>query len=72
MLDTKSTYKRIDNVIYDSNNISIVKMLDRKYHDFDFKTQSSIEYLNRYIKLNPSLIEVFKQNSIDNNQLELF
>lgn len=71
MLDTKSTYKRIDNVIYDSNNIPIVKMLDRKFNDFDFNTKSSIEYLNRYITLNPSLIEFFYTKPID-NQLELF
>lgn len=71
MLDTNSTYKRIDNVIYDSNNIPIVKMLLRKYLDFNFYTKSSIEYLNRYITLNPSLIEVFNTKPID-NQLELF
>lgn len=71
MLNTNSTYKRIDNVIYDSNNIPIVKMILRKYLDADFNTKSSIEYLNRYITLNPSLIEVFNTKTID-NQLELF
>lgn len=71
MLNTNYTYKRIDNVIYDSNNIPIIKMLLRKYLDFDFNTKSSIEYLNRYITLNPSLIEVFNTKTID-NQLELF
>lgn len=71
MLNTNSTYKRIDNVIYDSNNIPILKMLLRKYLDYDFNTKSSIEYLNRYITLNPSQIEVFHTKPID-NQLELF
>lgn len=71
MLNTNSTYKRIDNVIYDSNNFPIIKMLLRKYLDYDFNTKYSIEYLNRYITLNPSLIEVFNTKTID-NQLELF
>ena len=71
LLDKSKKYTRRNNIIYDSNNFPIVKMLLRKYLDFDFNTKSSIEYLNRYITLNPSLIEVFNTKQID-NQLELF
>lgn len=71
LLDKTKKYTRRNNIIYDSSNIPIIKMLLRKYLDFDFNTKSSIEYLNRYITLNPSLIEVFNTKTID-NQLELF
>lgn len=69
MLKLSNTYVRKGNVIYDENNIPIIK-LKQNFIDFIIKPNSeALKYMNRYISINKNLIETINN---DNNQLQLF
>jgi len=71
MLDTSKKYTRRNSVLYDENGKALITF-QRKYHDFDFNTKSSIEYVNRYVTMNPQLVTIHQEEKPKTEILTLF
>jgi uncharacterized protein YfbU (UPF0304 family) len=70
MLDPTKTYSRKSSIVYDENDIQIVKF-EEIFPDFDKLSEQAINYLNRYIEMFPNKIEIFKPEE-EKQQLTLF
>lgn len=58
-LDLSKSYSRINNVVYE-NGIPIFKHTGSRFIDVEKFNDSTINYTNRYIEINPGLIEILK------------
>ena len=74
MLEINKKYTRRDNIIYNSENIPILK-LKLRFVDHDFEPFSeSINYMNKYIQQNPHLVEIYSTGgpNKESTQLKIF
>jgi DNA polymerase-3 subunit epsilon len=58
MLDENKKYSRKANVVY-LNNMPVLELL-QNFPDFEELSQSAVKYINKYIKLNPSLVKTLE------------
>ncbi len=67
MMTKTNQYKRIANVIYE-NDVPIIK-LKQNFIDVELMNETTVDYMNRYFKMNPTLFETLKNENV---QLNLF